>query len=125
VARPKREESPGRLSPSEWEIMMICWRLGRANVRQILREDLKTRIRDYRTILTFVSRIAKKGWLEVEMEGNTNYYSAAIPQEEGLKLEIERFLSETVGSDPEHLELLQVALEARLQEATIRRLKSS
>ena len=125
MARPKREESPGRLSPSEWEIMMICWRLGRANVRQILREDLKTRIRDYRTILTFVSRIAKKGWLEVEMEGNTNYYSAAIPQEEGLKLEIERFLSETIGPQPEHLELLQEALDARLQEATTRRLKSS
>ena len=125
MARPKREESPGRLSPSEWEIMMICWRLGRANVRQILREDLKTRIRDYRTILTFVSRIAKKGWLEVEMEGNTNYYSAAIPQEEGLKLEIDRFLSETVGSDPEHLELLQEALEARLRKARARRLKNN
>ena len=125
MARPKREESPGRLSPSEWEIMMICWRLGRANVRQILREDLKTRIRDYRTILTFVSRIAKKGWLEVEMEGNTNYYSAAIPQEDGLRLEIERFLSETVGSDPEHLELLQEALEARLRKARPRRLKNN
>ena len=125
MARPKREESPGRLSPSEWEIMMICWRLGRANVRHILREDLKTRIRDYRTILTFVSRIAKKGWLEVEMEGNTNSYSAAIPQEEGLKLEIERFLSETVGSDPEHLELLQEALDAKRRKATPRRLKSS
>ena len=125
MARPKREESPGRLSPSEWEIMMICWRLGRANVRQILREDLKTRIRDYRTILTFVSRIAKKGWLEVEMEGNTNYYSAAIPQENGLRLEIERFLSETVGSDPEHLELLQEALEARLRKARPRRLKNN
>ena len=125
MARPKREESPGRLSPSEWEIMMICWRLGRANVRQILREDLKTRIRDYRTILTFVSRIAKKGWLEVEMEGNTNYYSAAIPQEDGLRLEIERFLSETVGSDPEHLELVQKALEARLRKARPRRLKNN
>lgn len=92
---------------------MICWRLGRANVRQILREDLKTRIRDYRTILTFVSRIAKKGWLEVEMEGNTNYYTPAIPQEDGLKLEIERFLTEMVGSDPDHLDLLQKALDAR------------
>ena len=124
MARPKREESPGRLSRSEWEIMTICWRLGRANVRQILREDLKTRIRDYRTILTFVSRITKKGWLEVEMEGNTNYYSAAIPQEDGLRLEIERFLSETVGSEPENLELLQEALEARLRKARPRRLKS-
>ena len=125
MARPRREESPGRLSQSEWEIMMICWRLGRANVRQILREDLKSRTRDYRTILTFVSRIAKKGWLEVEMEGNTNYYTPAIPQEDGLQLEIERFLSETIGSDPDHLELLQEALEARLRKTGRRRLKNS
>lgn len=104
---------------------MICWRLGRANVRQILREDLKSRTRDYRTILTFVSRIAKKGWLEVEMEGNTNYYSAAIPQKDGLRLEIERFLSETIGSDPEHLELLQEALDAKMRELANRRRKSS
>jgi predicted transcriptional regulator len=101
--------------------MMICWRLGRANVRQILREDLKTRIRDYRTILTFVSRIAKKGWLEVELEGNTNYYTPAIQQEDGLELEIERFLTETVGSDPGHLDLLQKALDARRRKSKARR----
>ena len=125
VARPKREEWPGQLSRSEWEIMMICWRLGRANVRQILREDLKTRIRDYRTILTFVSRIAKKGWLEVEMEGNTNYYTPAIPQDDGLKLEIERFLTEMVGSDPDHLDLLQKALDARRRTTRTRKSRSS
>ena len=70
-------------------------------------------------------KLAKKGWLDVEMEGNTNYYSAAIPLEDGLRLEIERFLSETIGSDPEHLELLQEALDARLPKAKTRRLKSS
>lgn len=125
MARPKLEESPGRLSRSEWEIMTICWRLRRANVREILREDLKTRTRDYRTILTFASRIAKKGWLAVELEGNTNYYSPAIPHEEGLKIEIDRFLSETIGSDPENLELLQLALDARIRKAKPRRSKNS
>ncbi len=114
-----------RLSPAEWQLMRICWRLGRANVRQILREDLKTRIRDYRTILTFVSRIAKKGWLEVEMEGNTNYYTPAIPQDDGLKLEIERFLTETIGSDPEHMDLLQKALNARRPKSKSRRKRNT
>ena len=123
--QPKKILPKERLSPSEWEIMQICWRLGRANVRQILREDLKTRIRDYRTILTFVSRIAKKGWLEVEMEGNTNYYTPAIPQDDGLKLEIERFLTEMVGSDPDHLDLLQKALDARRRKTRTRKSRSS
>ena len=110
MARPK-QKPPYRLSPSEWEIMRICWRLGRANVRQILKEDRKRRKRDYRTLLTFVSRMEKKGWLTVEKEGNTNYYSAALSQEKGLRQEIGRFLEEVVGPKAEHLELVQKALD--------------
>ncbi len=45
--------------------------------RGILYEDLETHIRDSRTILTSVTRMTNKGWLEVEKEGNTNYYRPA------------------------------------------------
>ncbi|MCP4203122.1 MAG: BlaI/MecI/CopY family transcriptional regulator [bacterium] len=95
--------------------MRICWRLGRANVRQILREDLRKRTRDYRTILTFVSRMVRKGFLKVEKEGNTNYYTAALAQEKGLQQEIERFLKDVVGPKRENLELVQKAVERRLR----------
>jgi len=60
----RQDQSPTpkeRLSPAEWQLMRICWRLGRANVRQVLREDLKARIRDYRTILTFHDPDDEKG----------------------------------------------------------------
>ena len=117
MARPKRKPSEERLSPSEWEIMRICWRLGRANVREILKEDLKKKNRDYRTILTFVSRIVRKGYLEVEMVGNTNYYTPALPQEKGVKVEVDRFLKEVIGSDPVHLEIVQRAVEQKLKRA--------
>lgn len=95
--------------------MRICWRLGRANVRQILQEDLKKRKRDYRTILTFVSRMAAKGFLEVEKQGNTNYYTAAVPQKKGLQREIDRFLEEVVGSAPEDLGLVRDAVMRKLR----------
>ena len=96
-----------RLSPAEWQLMRICWRLGRANVRQVLREDLKTHIRDYRTILTFMTRMTNKGWLEVETEGNTNYYTPVVAQGQALEEEIYQFLEQVVGSEPESLELLK------------------
>ena len=95
--------------------MRICWRLGRANVRQILKEDLKTRKRDDRTILTFVSRMAAKGFLEVEKEGNTNYYTAALSQKKGLQREIDRFLKDVVGPEQENLELVERAVEKALR----------
>ncbi|MBT8246375.1 MAG: BlaI/MecI/CopY family transcriptional regulator [Acidimicrobiia bacterium] len=114
MARPKTKPGEERLSPSEWEIMRICWKLGRANVRQILKEDLKKKTRDYRTILTFVSRMAAKGFLKVEKEGNTNYYTAALPQKKGLQREIDRFLKEVVGPERENLELVRQATNRKL-----------
>ena len=125
MARPKREGKAAQLSPSEWEIMRICWELGRTTVREVLREDLKTRNRDYRTILTFASRIAKKGYLSVELVGNTNYYTPAISLEDGLQVEIKRFLTDVVGSDPEHLEMVQKALGARRRASGPKRLKAN
>ncbi len=101
-----------RLSPAEWQLMRLCWRLGRANVRQVLREDLKTHIRDYRTILTFMTRMTNKGWLEVEKEGNTNYYRPAVDEGQALEEEIRQFLDQVVGPEPENRELLRRILEA-------------
>lgn len=95
--------------------MRICWKLGRASVREILREDLKKRNRDYRTILTFASRMERKGFLTVEKEGNTNYYSPARSQEAGLRHEIDRFLREVVGSERSHLEMVAKAVARRLK----------
>jgi BlaI family penicillinase repressor len=99
-----------RLSASEWQLMRICWRLGRCTVREVLREDLKTRIRDYRTILTFMTRMEKKGWLTVDKEGNTNFYTPAIAQEKALKEEIQRFVDEVVGPEPENRQILEAFL---------------
>jgi len=79
-------------------------------VRDVLRENLKTHIRDYRTILTFLTRMSNKGWLSVEKEGNTNLYTPTVPEERALTTEIGRFLQEVVGSDPENRELLMEML---------------
>jgi len=45
---------------------------------QVFEDESRTHKRDYRTILTFMSRMARKGWLKVEKEGNTIYYTPAI-----------------------------------------------
>jgi len=102
-----------RLSPSEWEIMRICWRLGRCTVREVLREDLKTHKRDYRTILTFMTRMASKGWLATTKRGNRNLYEPAVAEARAVEHEIERFLGDVVGGEPGHLELLEKALSRR------------
>ncbi len=111
MARRRHKPLPKeRLSQSEWQLMRIVWRHGRTTVRQVLKEDLEHHDRDYRTILTFMSRMARKGWLEVEKEGNTNYYTPAVDQKKALEREISRFLDEILGQEPEHLHLLEEIL---------------
>ncbi len=126
MAKRRRRTVPeSRLSRSEWELMRICWRLRRATVRQVLVEDRRAHQRDYRTILTFMSRMAKKGWLKVDKEGNTNYYTPAIVQKKALTREIRRFLKEVVGPEAENRQLLRKELRTRqgpdTQSATGRR----
>lgn len=107
-----------RLSRSEWEIMRICWRLGRCTVRQVLEEDLETHTRDYRTILTFMTRMTKKGWLKAVKDGNINHYTPAIAEDRALTQEIRWFLGYVVGPEPQHRSLLQTALDEQNQAGT-------
>ena len=58
--------------------------------------------------------MAAKGFLKVEKEGNTNYYTAALSQKKGLQREVERFLKEVVGPERENLRLVEKAVARRL-----------
>lgn len=62
------------LSPTEWTVMNICWRLGPATAREVHRQSLEDRERDYRTVKTLLDRIAEKGYLRVEKQDGANVY---------------------------------------------------
>ena len=91
--------------------MAICWRRGRTTAREVLEESLENQVRDYRTILTLLTRIAGKGYLDVEKVGKTNYYTPAVEREKALSEEIRRFLSDVVGPDAENRDLLRKMIE--------------
>lgn len=101
--------------------MRIVWRHGRTTVREVLEEDLQQHERDYRTILTLMTRMADKGWLDVEKEGKTNYYTPAIAEKKAVREEIRRFLDEVMGREPKNLELLRRELEGAMRAKPSRR----
>lgn len=88
-----------RLSPAEWELMSICWRLGRCTTRDVLEESNRRRVRDYRTVQTLMTRMVAKGYLRVEKVGKTNHFTPAIAEKRALRVEIRRFLDEVVTSE--------------------------
>lgn len=80
-----------RLPESELEIMMIIWQYGRAVNRMEIEEHLQKDVAAP-TILSFLNRLEKKGFVKVEKEGKINRYTALIKEEEYLQKESRNIL---------------------------------
>lgn len=77
-----------RLPDSELEIMMIIWELGKPVTRFEIEENLdKERRLSPTTILSFLSRLQEKGFLEVQKEGKNNRYIALIDRDSYMQKE--------------------------------------
>lgn len=71
-----------KLPDSELEIMLIIWEYD----RPVTRFEIESKLDEERnlsptTILSFLSRLQEKGFLDVAKEGKNNIYSAIISKE--------------------------------------------
>ena len=80
-----------RLPESELEIMMIIWQYDRAVNRMEIEEHLQKEVAAP-TILSFLNRLEKKGFVKVEKEGKINWYTPLIKEEEYLQKESRNIL---------------------------------
>ncbi len=80
------------LSKTEWKIMNICWRLGKATARQVYEETLKDQQRDYRTVKTLLDRTAAKGYLETSKLGPLVLYAPAVARRTSFSSAIGEFV---------------------------------
>jgi predicted transcriptional regulator len=104
-------EPLGTLSRCEWELMLLCWRLGRPTAREVHTASLKRRVRDYRTVLATLNNVAAKGFLAVRKEPGprnipTNRYVPIVARSAATERRIRSFLSEDLEWDAESLDLL-------------------
>jgi BlaI family transcriptional regulator, penicillinase repressor len=84
-----------KLSPAEWKVMNLCWKLRKATARQIYEASLKDQERDYQTVKTLLDRIAAKGYLKVEKLGPLCIFSPVISRASAVAGAVEDFI-ETV-----------------------------
>lgn len=92
-----------RLPDSELELMLIIWDAKEAVSRNYIQEHLdKTKDVAPTTILSFLSRLEKKGFLKVEKRGKNNYYYPLVKHEDYLENEsktiLERFFGNSIKS---------------------------
>lgn len=97
-----------RLPESELEIMLIIWDAKEAVPRTYIENKLNERKKlAPTTILSFLSRLEKKGFLKVEKRGKSNYYLPIIEkrlyvQNEGKNI-LERFYGSSLKNFVAHL----------------------
>ena len=77
-----------RLPDSELEIMMIIWDLDKPVTRFEIEERMDAeRKLSPTTILSFLSRLQEKGFLEAQKSGKNNVYLALVDKESYLQAE--------------------------------------
>ena len=82
-----------KLPDSELEIMLIIWEYERPVTRFEIEDKLdEDRNLSPTTILSFLSRLQEKGFLEVSKEGKNNVYSAIIDKESYMQAESKNML---------------------------------
>lgn len=82
-----------RLPDSELEIMMIIWELDKPVTRIEIEERMeKERILSPTTVLSFLSRLQEKGFLEVQKSGKNNVYLALVEKEDYMRTESRNIL---------------------------------
>ena len=82
-----------KMSDSEMEIMKTIWELAIPVTIVQLLEIFESRKWKVQTMGTFLTRLADKGLLSVNKQKNTNYYTAAITEQEYNRLEAQNLLS--------------------------------
>ena len=82
-----------KLPDSELEIMLIIWEYERPVTRFEIEDKLdEERNLSPTTILSFLSRLQEKGFLEVSKDGKNNVYSAIIDKESYMQAESKNML---------------------------------
>lgn len=77
-----------RLPDSELELMMIIWDAKAPITRTEIEEGLPSERRiSSTTVLSFLTRLQEKGFVQVQKMGRNNIYEALISREEYLKAE--------------------------------------
>ncbi|MEO8091469.1 MAG: BlaI/MecI/CopY family transcriptional regulator [bacterium] len=75
------------------QIMRVMWRLDRGSVEQVRKALPKPSRRAYTTIQTVLNRLAERGLLGRQREGNVIFYSALVSEADYISGSLNRTLS--------------------------------
>jgi BlaI family penicillinase repressor len=87
-----KNRMPSKVSPAEWEVLNVLWDKSPATVPEICQALAGEQDWHPKTVGTFLTRLVKKGMLNVKREGRGNVYSPRKTREQCLRVESASFL---------------------------------
>ena len=89
-----------RLPDGELEVMQAIWKLDRESTRKEIETVLcESHPIAMTTLLTFLSRLSEKGFIETKKSGRTGTYRAIVGQHEYLAAQSSRFVNKICGGN--------------------------
>jgi predicted transcriptional regulator len=80
------------MSPAETEVLSIIWRLKHATVQQIHEQLSSRKTIVYKTVLTLVRRLEKKGYVKHKVKGKAHVYTTAVNRQDIVRRTVREFL---------------------------------
>lgn len=111
------------LSDVQLEIVQIVWDRGEVTVTDAWTQLCEKRPVSRNTVVTMMTRLAKKGWLRSRRQANTFYYSAAIARDTTQKQILRRVVRTVFGGSAEGL-VLALLSDHSVSPAEARRIKA-
>jgi predicted transcriptional regulator len=93
------------LSEAQLEIMDLVWEGGEVTVTDVWTALARRRQWARNTVLTLMDRLEKKGWLKRRADGQTHYYTAAVPRAKTLGGVVRRLVDAAFAGSAEALVL--------------------
>jgi BlaI family transcriptional regulator, penicillinase repressor len=87
------------VAKSELEVARIVWELGEASVRQVVDALPGERNLDFKTVQTYLRRLAAKGYLRTRRDGRTNIYLPRVHPQQVVKEVIDDLLKLLFGGE--------------------------
>lgn len=94
-----------QISESELILMKIIWKNGGKALYSIIMDALENDGKEWKnnTVLTLLSRLTEKKFLNVNKIGRRNEYTAAITEQEYQTMQTHSFLDKVYGGDVKNL----------------------
>ena len=91
-------EKKNRLPDAELEVMQVLWRCEAPVARATVEEEMaKLRPMAQTTLLTLLSRLAEKGFVRIEKQGRSSFYTPLVSEADYQARQSKRFVNQLFG----------------------------